>query len=53
MDIPFTKYTLDNGLDVLVHEDPHVPMAAVSVWYHVGSRHERPLLLVAGGRASR
>jgi zinc protease len=42
MEIPFTKHTLDNGLDVVVHEDSHVPMAAVSVWYHVGSRHERP-----------
>jgi zinc protease len=42
MEIPFIKHTLDNGLDVVVHEDRHVPMAAVSVWYHVGSRHERP-----------
>lgn len=42
MDIPYTKRTLDNGLQVVVHEDRHIPMAAVSVWYHVGSRHEAP-----------
>jgi zinc protease len=42
MDLPYTKRTLDNGLDVLVHEDHHVPIVAVNVWYHVGSKNERP-----------
>ncbi len=42
MDIPYTTHTLANGLDVIVHQDHHIPMAAVSVWYHVGSRHEQP-----------
>ena len=42
MEIPFATRTLANGLEVVVHEDRHIPMAAVSVWYHVGSRHERP-----------
>jgi len=42
MDLPFTKHTLSNGLDVLVHEDHHVPIVAVNVWYHVGSKNERP-----------
>ena len=42
MDLPFTKHTLGNGLDVLVHEDHHVPIVAVNVWYHVGSKNERP-----------
>jgi zinc protease len=42
MDISFATRTLANGLEVVVHEDHHIPMAAVSVWYHVGSRHERP-----------
>src|SRR5476651_1046354 len=41
MHLPFTKTTLSNGLDVIVHEDHHVPIAAVSVWYHVGSKNER------------
>jgi zinc protease len=36
----FTKTTLSNGLDVVVHEDHHAPLVAVSLWYHVGSRHE-------------
>jgi zinc protease len=42
MDLPYTKHTLANGLDVLVHEDHHVPIVAVNVWYHVGSKNERP-----------
>jgi zinc protease len=40
--ITFTKQTLSNGLDVIVHEDHHAPLVAVSVWYHVGSKNERP-----------
>ncbi|HET7619527.1 MAG TPA: pitrilysin family protein [Vicinamibacterales bacterium] len=42
MDIPFTAHTLANGLDVLVHEDHAVPIVAVNVWYHVGSKNEVP-----------
>jgi zinc protease len=42
MDIPFTKFTLDNGLDVLIHEDHSLPIVAVNVWYHVGSKNEVP-----------
>ena len=42
MNIPFTKFTLDNGLDVLVHEDHSLPIVAVNVWYHVGSKNEVP-----------
>jgi len=42
MNIPFTKYTLDNGLDVLIHEDHSLPIVAVNVWYHVGSKNEVP-----------
>ncbi len=42
MDIPFIKHTLDNGLDVLVHEHHGVPIVAVNVWYHVGSKNEVP-----------
>ena len=41
-DIPHLKVTLDNGLDVIVHEDHHCPIVAVNVWYHVGSKNERP-----------
>lgn len=42
LSIPFTRTTLANGLDVIVHEDRQVPLAAVSVWYHVGSKNEVP-----------
>jgi zinc protease len=42
IDLPFTKRTLSNGLDVIVHEDRHVPIVAVNIWYHVGSKDERP-----------
>ena len=40
--LPYAKRTLSNGLDVIVHEDRHVPIVAVNVWYHVGSKNERP-----------
>jgi zinc protease len=42
MNIPFVRQTLDNGLDVLVHEDRNCPIVAVNVWYHVGSKNEKP-----------
>jgi zinc protease len=42
LQVPFVKTTLPNGLDVIVHEDRSVPLVAVSVWYHVGSKNERP-----------
>jgi zinc protease len=42
IDLPFSKRTFDNGLDVIVHEARHVPIVAVNVWYHVGSKNERP-----------
>jgi zinc protease len=37
-----TEATLDNGLRVLVQEDPRNPIVAVQVFYRVGSRNERP-----------
>ncbi len=42
VDIPFTKYTLDNGLTLIVHEDHKAPIIAFNVWYHVGSKNEKP-----------
>ena len=42
MNVPYHKRTLPNGLDVIVHEDRRVPLVAVSIWYHVGSKNERP-----------
>lgn len=42
VDIPFTQFRLDNGLTVVVHEDHKAPIVAVNVWYHVGSKDEKP-----------
>ena len=38
--IPHTVYRLKNGLTVIIHEDHKAPVAAVSVWYNVGSKDE-------------
>jgi zinc protease len=40
--LSYSKRTLANGLDVIVHEDHHIPIVAVNIWYHVGSKNERP-----------
>ena len=40
--ISYEKVTLPNGLDVILHEDHSIPLAAVNVWYHVGSKNESP-----------
>ena len=42
IDIPHKKFTLKNGLTLLVHEDHKAPIVAVNVWYHVGSKNEKP-----------
>lgn len=41
-DIPHEFYTLDNGLEVILHEDHSTPIVGVNIWYHVGSKNERP-----------
>jgi zinc protease len=38
--IPHEKFTLSNGLQVMLHEDHRIPMAAVNLWYHVGSKND-------------
>jgi zinc protease len=40
-DIPYQRFVLENGLTLLVHEDHSVPVVAVHVMYHVGSRNEK------------
>ena len=40
-EIKYESFKLDNGLTVIVHEDKKVPMVAVNVWYHVGSKNEK------------
>lgn len=41
IDIPYTKYVLDNGLTLIVHEDHKAPIIAFNIWYHVGSKNEK------------
>jgi zinc protease len=38
--IELEKYTLANGLEVMLVPDKNVPIVSVNVWYHVGSGHE-------------
>src|SRR5262245_2025340 len=40
--VSHTKFTLTNGLTVILHEDHSVPVVSVNVWYHVGSGSEIP-----------
>jgi zinc protease len=34
------KYTLDNGLEIILHQDDRLPIVAVNLWYHVGPANE-------------
>ena len=38
--ISYQKVTLSNGLNVIVHEDHSLPVVAINIWYHVGSKNE-------------
>jgi len=40
--IEFEKFTLPNGLQVILHVDRKLPMVHVNSWFHVGSKNERP-----------
>ncbi len=40
--VKFNRFTLDNGLRVIVHEDHTTPMAVVNILYDVGARDENP-----------
>ena len=40
--IPFEKYTLANGMEVILHHDASVPLVTTNVWYKVGSGDEKP-----------
>jgi zinc protease len=42
IDIPYTKFVLENGLTLIVHEDHKAPIVAINIWYHVGSKNEKP-----------
>ncbi len=40
--VDFTQFELQNGLDVILHEDHSAPIVAITVTYHVGSKNEDP-----------
>lgn len=40
--IDFKEFTLDNGLQVILHQDNSTPIVAVNLTYHVGSKNEKP-----------
>ena len=42
IEIPFQRFVLPNGLTLIVHQDRKAPIVAVNVWYHVGSKNEKP-----------
>ncbi|HNX67353.1 MAG TPA: insulinase family protein, partial [Bacteroidales bacterium] len=40
LSIPFEKYKLSNGLNVILHQDKSDPVVSVAIYYHVGSNRE-------------
>ena len=42
LDLAYTRFTLPNGLTVILHEDHSVPIVTTNMWYHVGSAREKP-----------
>jgi len=40
--VPYEKYKLNNGLEVILHQDRSLPLVAVNLWYHVGPANEPP-----------
>lgn len=42
LSLPFEKYELDNGLNVILHQDRSDPIVSVAIYYHVGSNREVP-----------
>lgn len=42
LSLDYEKYTLDNGLDVVLHQDDSDPIVAVAILVHVGSNREKP-----------
>ena len=41
INVPYTQFTLKNGLNVILHEDHSLPLISVNIWYHVGSSSEK------------
>jgi len=42
LEVPYTRFVLPNGLNVILHQDRTTPMVSVNLWYNVGSGREKP-----------
>jgi zinc protease len=42
LEVRYTRFTLPNGLNVILHEDHTIPIVTLNVWYNVGSAREKP-----------
>jgi zinc protease len=42
LEVPYTQFSLPNGLNVILHEDHTIPFVCVDAWYYVGSAREKP-----------
>ncbi len=40
--VPYEKHVLSNGLELILHQDRSLPVVAINIWYHVGSKNEKP-----------
>ena len=40
--LDISRHRLDNGLEIVLHRDTTLPLVVVNLWYHVGSKNERP-----------
>jgi zinc protease len=40
LNLPYEKYNLNNGLEVILHKDTSLPLVSVNIWYKVGSAYE-------------
>lgn len=40
LNIPYSKFSLKNGLEVILHKNPTLPLVSVNIWYKVGSANE-------------
>ena len=41
LNLKYEKYKLDNGLEVILHQNKNIPLSAVNLWYKVGSAQEK------------
>jgi len=41
LNLPYEKYNLNNGLEVILHKETSLPLVSVNIWYKVGSAYEQ------------